>query len=321
MKPKKFYVYVYRDPRPGKGKVPIYVGKGKGTRSDIHLFPSKNPGRTLNRIIAKCRVLGLKPIVRIGAYFDNEKDALKHEMTLIALYGRRDLGAGTLCNLTDGGEGTSGWVPSKRVRQAISARVRALHKSNPDYTAAITKGWHKWWSDPKIQKEYSDRIKELMRTPERLAQISSQGKKNCASPKFQAIRQASLKKLNSDPIFRKRRAKRLRQQNADPVFQKDVQRKRRVWIDKPSTRADMRRNYDKNKKAILAGVSNYWSDPKNRAKQAERMRLRNLDPKHQAACRAGYRADPENRVRRAEATRLRNLDPKFQALCQAGRRK
>ena len=55
----RYYVYVIRDPRPDKRKARIYVGKGQGKRAYVHLFPSKNYGTTLNRIIRKCRALDL----------------------------------------------------------------------------------------------------------------------------------------------------------------------------------------------------------------------------------------------------------------------
>ena len=46
-----------------------------------------------------------------------EADALQAEMLLIAKYGRKDNGTGILRNLTDGGEGTSGHVPSEETRK------------------------------------------------------------------------------------------------------------------------------------------------------------------------------------------------------------
>ena len=39
---------------------------------------------------------------------------------MIAVFGRKDLGTGILHNRTDGGEGSSGWVPSEETRRKIS---------------------------------------------------------------------------------------------------------------------------------------------------------------------------------------------------------
>ena len=47
---------------------------------------------------------------KVGLYkipAETEEAAFEEEKRLIALYGRLDLGTGTLCNLTDGGEGPS----------------------------------------------------------------------------------------------------------------------------------------------------------------------------------------------------------------------
>ena len=53
------------------------------------------------------------------------KQACELEIYLIKYYGRRDLGEGTLVNMTDGGEGTVGWIESiylkvKKERVAIT---------------------------------------------------------------------------------------------------------------------------------------------------------------------------------------------------------
>lgn len=42
--------------------------------------------------------------------FNTYQEAKVKEIELISLYGRRDLGKGTLVNFTDGGEGTQGKV-------------------------------------------------------------------------------------------------------------------------------------------------------------------------------------------------------------------
>ena len=86
---------------------PYYVGKGSGRRAygrcnHGHLHPPKD----LSRIV-------LFPQ-------DSEAAAFKSEQDLIALFGRKDLGTGCLRNLTDGGEGASGYKPPEEVRQRWS---------------------------------------------------------------------------------------------------------------------------------------------------------------------------------------------------------
>jgi hypothetical protein len=117
----KYYVYVYRDPRPGKKRIPIYVGKGTAgkKRADVH-WRQKTRNPILRGILSKIKQAGLEPLIEIVAWYDNEAAAFKCEISMIALYGRRDLGAGPLCNLTDGGDGTSGYKPTPDQRVAMS---------------------------------------------------------------------------------------------------------------------------------------------------------------------------------------------------------
>jgi hypothetical protein len=48
------------------------------------------------------------------------EDALLKEQEFIKLYGRRDLGLGTLVNMTDGGGGRKGHIPSEETRRKLS---------------------------------------------------------------------------------------------------------------------------------------------------------------------------------------------------------
>lgn len=49
------------------------------------------------------------------------------EIEFIALYGRRDLGKGTLVNLTDGGDGSIGYIPSEdTIKKASNSRGTTL---------------------------------------------------------------------------------------------------------------------------------------------------------------------------------------------------
>jgi len=62
----------------------------------------------------------------------SDDDAKLKEIELIALYGREDLGIGTLWNLTDGGDGTVGLRVSEATKQKIKAAfqdplVKAKH--------------------------------------------------------------------------------------------------------------------------------------------------------------------------------------------------
>lgn len=114
----RFYVYAWLYP---DGQ-PFYVGKGSGRRDRE---PKGNP--IVKNIVAKIRREGGSP--RVVRWQDGlrEGDAHALEMSYIRLFGRRDIGTGILANLTDGGEGQSGWVPSAEWR----ARMGELQRGKP----------------------------------------------------------------------------------------------------------------------------------------------------------------------------------------------
>ncbi|MBA8797904.1 hypothetical protein FHW77_001586 [Agrobacterium sp. RC10-4-1] len=137
-----FYTYLWRD----ASGVPFYVGKGKGRRAWVTTQRSK----LFKEIHARggCTV-------EIIDYFIHESQAHAHEMALISRYGRLDNDSGSLVNLTDGGEGNSGWVASEETRAKISkaaigrtasvstkALISAAHKGRklrPEHVAKIAR--------------------------------------------------------------------------------------------------------------------------------------------------------------------------------------
>jgi hypothetical protein len=82
---------------------PYYVGKGKGGRAYKSRGGRKCPGRD--------RVLILKKNL-------TEVEALRHEVYMIAVLGRKSNG-GILTNLTDGGEGVSGYAHTEEAKVKI----------------------------------------------------------------------------------------------------------------------------------------------------------------------------------------------------------
>src|SRR6202035_3188490 len=101
---KKFYVYSLIDPRNGKV---FYIGKGKGKRTKWHLWTALkgthgNP--KLANKIKKLHRLGMAYGVEFLFSSTSEQECFAKEIFYIAFHGR-----GNLCNLTDGGEGRSGY--------------------------------------------------------------------------------------------------------------------------------------------------------------------------------------------------------------------
>ena len=98
-----YYTYAYLR----EDKTPYYIGKGKGNREYKRSRNDIRPPKD------KSRVIYLKQNL-------TEEEAFKHEIYMIAVFGRKDLGTGILRNRTDGGEGVSGRILSQESRRKIS---------------------------------------------------------------------------------------------------------------------------------------------------------------------------------------------------------
>lgn len=131
----KYYTYALLDPRkPGQweydlfGKVicfdhqPFYIGKGKSLRMYAHLTDkARHRGNRHKRnLIEKIRRMGHEPIVKQVSAKESEVTALAKEHILISCIGRSDLKLGPLTNLSNGGQGPSGYVHTKELRQSVS---------------------------------------------------------------------------------------------------------------------------------------------------------------------------------------------------------
>ena len=122
----QFYTYVYLDPRKSGDFIyqrgideiycfnnePFYVGKGSNDRIDDHINKALNSDKNklFYNIIRKIYGDGLEPIRFKVLQNVSEEEAFVEEINLISVIGRRDKKNGSLCNETDGGEGTKGRI-------------------------------------------------------------------------------------------------------------------------------------------------------------------------------------------------------------------
>lgn len=100
---KEYYTYAYLR----EDRTPYYIGKGKGNRI------CRNNGRGCKKPEDKSRIIFLKQNL-------TEKEAFKHEIYMISVYGRKDLGTGILYNRSNGGEGPSGFIRSEKQKKHLS---------------------------------------------------------------------------------------------------------------------------------------------------------------------------------------------------------
>ena len=101
--PNIFYTYAYLR----EDGTPYYIGKGKNNRC------YRKYRRTILPPKDKTRIIFLKQNL-------TEDEAFKHEIYMIAVLGRKDLGTGILRNKTDGGDGASGLIHSIKTKKRMS---------------------------------------------------------------------------------------------------------------------------------------------------------------------------------------------------------
>jgi hypothetical protein len=110
----RFYTYAYLR----EDGTPYYIGKGTGKR----LYTKYKGEAKLPK--DKCRIVFLKQNI-------TEEEAFKHEIYMISIFGRKDLGTGILRNRTDGGEGPSGAIRSEESKRKLSKANTG--KNHPQY--------------------------------------------------------------------------------------------------------------------------------------------------------------------------------------------
>jgi len=111
-----FYVYEHR--RKDNGMV-FYVGKGCGQRAkNLH-----NRGKYWNNVAKAAGGISITyPVWGV-----DEEMALFGEMELIDAYRRRGV---RITNITNGGEGTTGWVPTEEVKRKIGEANKHTPKAS-----------------------------------------------------------------------------------------------------------------------------------------------------------------------------------------------
>lgn len=138
--PYRFYTYAYLR----KDKTPYYIGKGKGGRIYDKRKTVKPPKDKLRIIFLKQNLL--------------EEEAFKHEIYMIAVFGRKDLGTGILHNRTNGGEGTIGIMRDDEWKKNQHKSQKNRFK-NLEQRKKLSDSIKKSWQNPKIRNKIIESFK------------------------------------------------------------------------------------------------------------------------------------------------------------------
>lgn len=241
-----FYAYIHAKPEAVDASGVFYVGKGfKGRYRPL---PARN--RYHGFVLAK---YGAENILTGKLDCSSEEISFELERGLIKCLKRA---GAPLTNMTDGGEGSSGYVMTDEAKAKISA-ASTENGRRPEIKAArsahSTKANNERWADP----VYKARVSAAMR-----------GKKKTNSDAALQARRENAKKASS-PESNALKAAASRARWADPEFKARMAAKKKAAWQNPEQR-----------KAMLAGrsegIKKSWTNPEVRAKRITSIRAKAL---------------------------------------------
>ncbi len=181
-----YYVYHYLR----EDGTPYYVGKGKADRA---YKPHNVPVPPADRIIFVARDL-------------TESQALQLEIENIAFYGRKDNNTGILRNLTNGGEGASGFVHNEQTKNTM--RLIKTGKSRKPFSESHIANMKKAQSNrsDETKARMSEARKGKSKTQEHRNKISIANKQRIVTRETKdKIRKANTGKILSEDTKEKLR--------------------------------------------------------------------------------------------------------------------
>lgn len=137
--------YTYAHIRNDTGKI-FYIGKGVRYRANA----IKSRNQYWQNIVDKH---GYK--IEILAYWNTESEAFDHEKLLISCF--KDMGY-KLANLTDGGDGSSGWKASEETKRKMSYARQNMSDELRNKLSVASKGE----KNPFFGKKHSEETRKKM---------------------------------------------------------------------------------------------------------------------------------------------------------------
>ena len=264
-----YYVYIYKDPRPTKNQQVVYVGKGTGDRAWYHWQKRVRGNKGFGAFLALLRQEKLEPIIEIAREGLEEAEAFYEEMKLIEVYGRRDLGTGTLFNLTDGGEGLAGVIRTDEWRKNISDA-----NSTPEKIALYSEGQKRRWANPTFREQTIAAIRKALQDPEVIARREAGKAAFIHTEAFRQTMSDATSKLWQDLGYVQKVIEAQKQvQGTEEARSMKSEASKRTWADtavrnKRTDGIKRSRSTNQSKQKTSDSAKAMWSDPNYHAMQA-----------------------------------------------------
>jgi hypothetical protein len=221
----RFVCYVHRRRDTG---APFYVGIGTPERP--HERATRSP--FWKRVAAKA---GFE--VDVVAARVTWEQACAWERAAIELVGRRDLDAGSLVNLTDGGEGAPGRPVTEEQRAAHARRARARN-ARPEVRAVQAERARAQWASPEARAAQAERTRARWASPEARAAMTERLRAAYASPEVRAAQAERTRAQFASPEARAAHRFGVRAYFARPEGQAAHAERVRSWLARPEVRAE-----------------------------------------------------------------------------------
>ncbi len=222
--------YIYRHIRPDTNEV-FYIGKGNNL--DKKKSKYRRAFETLKRNDFWIKVYNKNnQKISVDILFECESEQVvnEKEIEFISLYGRRDLGKGSLVNLTNGGDGSLGYIMSEANRQ-IKKEIGSPMQGKKHKAETLLK-----LSNLAKKRTYPNPFKGRTHTAEVIALLSKIAKESPRRPKTKFINTAT-----------------------NEIYNGVVEAAKAIGLHKATLLKNLRNNYENNHTPIM-----YYEDYTNR---------------------------------------------------------
>ncbi len=201
----KHYVYTLAYPESMGGAV-FYVGKGMGKRIDQHELEAQreNPVNPYKcNVIRNIWASGEQVVKTKLAHFDTHEEAIQYEIALIFFMDG-------LTNLTYGGDGNVGWIPSEDTRRKLG-EARKVHWLSDEYRQKMIDGRKGRKLSEEARHKISEGHKGIKHTEEEKRKISEANKGRIAPHKGTPHTEEAKRKMSeahkTSPLAKESRRK------------------------------------------------------------------------------------------------------------------